>query len=148
MTVKGFAQLVGWIFLLVGILGFFAGLRTTPPVGTAPSLVVDAGYGYLLGLFPVNWLHNLVHIGIGIAGIATSRTMGNARVFARGLTWFYGVLAIMGLVPVLNSMFGLVPLFSHDIWLHAGTAAAAAYFGYGGRAKADEVTKENFRRAA
>jgi hypothetical protein len=27
-------------------------------------------------------------------------------------------------------MFGLIPLYSHDVWLHAGTAAIAAYFGW------------------
>ncbi|OQW37256.1 MAG: hypothetical protein A4E19_13915 [Nitrospira sp. SG-bin1] len=147
MTSKGFAQLIGWVFLAIGILGFFPGLKTTPPVGTALNLAVDGGFGYLLGLFPVNWLHNLVHVGVGIAGIASARSIGSAQAFARGLTWLYGTLALMGLFPVLNVTFGLIPIFGHDIWLHAGTAALAAYYGYGRRAEVVE-TGETYRKAA
>jgi hypothetical protein len=59
----------------------------------------------------------------------------------------YGGLAVMGLIPGLNTLFGLVPLFGHDVWLHAGTAAIAAYFGFGQRAEAMEI-RERYRRAA
>jgi hypothetical protein len=37
---------------------------------------------------------------------------------------------VLGLVPGLNTVFGLVPIHGHDVWLHAGTALAAAYFGW------------------
>jgi hypothetical protein len=39
----------------------------------------------------------------------------------------------MGLISAANlhTMFGLTPLFSHDVWLHAVTAVIAAYFGWG-----------------
>jgi hypothetical protein len=37
---------------------------------------------------------------------------------------------VAGLVPGLNTMFGLVPLFGNDIWLHALLAGIAAYFGW------------------
>lgn len=147
MTIKGFSQLIGWVFLVVGVLGFFPGLKTMPSVVVAPNLSVDGGFGYLLGLFPVNWLHNVVHVGIGIAGIASARSIKSAREFARGLTWLYGVLAIMGILPVLNVTFGLIPLFGHDIWLHAGTAAVAAYYGYSRNVEAME-TSQDYRRAA
>jgi hypothetical protein len=36
-------------------------------------------------------------------------------------------------------LFGLTPLFSHDVWLHAGTAVIAAYFGWGLVDVRDEV---------
>jgi hypothetical protein len=36
----------------------------------------------------------------------------------------------MGLIPGLNNLFGFIPLHGHDVWLHAGTAAIAAYFGW------------------
>jgi hypothetical protein len=45
-----------------------------------------------------------------------------------GLMIFYGTLAVMGLIPVLNTSFGLIPILGHDVWLHALTALAAAYF--------------------
>lgn len=37
---------------------------------------------------------------------------------------------MMGLFPVLNTTFGLIPIFGNDVWLHAVTAIAAAYFGW------------------
>ena len=45
----------------------------------------------------------------------------------------------MGLLPVLNMTFGLIPLYGHDVWLHAGFAAMASYFGFGQEVKAIET---------
>jgi hypothetical protein len=126
-----FALIVGIVYVLIGILGFLPGL-TTPPPPAAPDLAVDAGYGYLLGLFPINVLHNLVHLGVGVLGLVGYSSFSRARTFARGLAVFYGLLAIMGLIPFLRTTFGLIPIFGHDIWLHAVTAIAAAYFGFKG----------------
>lgn len=127
--VRYFALILGIAYLAVGILGFIPGmLQALGP--TAPNLAVDAGYGRLLGLFPVNVLHNVVHLGVGLWGLLAYRSLGGSIGFARGLTIFYGLLAIMGLIPVLNTTFGLIPIFGHDVWLHAVSALAAAYFGF------------------
>jgi hypothetical protein len=146
MNSRSFARVIGIMFIAIGLLGFVPALKTPPPL-SAPHLAVEGGYGLLLGLFPVNWLHNLVHLAVGGIALSSSRTTGDARRFARGLTFFYGALAVMGIIPGLNSMFGITPLFGHDIWLHAGTAAVAAYFGFGQRMEAME-TRERYRRAA
>jgi hypothetical protein len=146
MTSKTFAQVMGIVFLAIGILGFVPALKSAPPLA-APHVAVDSGYGLLLGLFPVNWLHNLVHLAIGVWGWGASRSTGAARRFGRGLAFMYGGLAIMGLIPVLNTTFGLIPLFGHDVWLHAGTAAIAAYFGFSQRTEAVEI-RERYQRAA
>jgi hypothetical protein len=129
MNARTFALVIGIAFLGAGILGFVPGMVHAPHPG-APGLRVDEGYGYLLGLFPVNVLHNIVHLLVGIAGIAAYRTLPGAIRFSRGLAIFYGLLAVMGLLPVLGTTFGLIPIFGHDVWLHAVTAAAAAYFGW------------------
>jgi hypothetical protein len=42
----------------------------------------------------------------------------------------------MGLFPVLNTVFGLVPIFGHDLWLHGLTALTALYFGWMATAEA------------
>lgn len=128
MQTRYFALVFGIIYTAVGVLGFIPGLMTTP--AEAPPLAMDSLYGYLLGLFPVNILHTLVHLGLGIWGIVAYRTWANSRLYAQSLAIIYGVLAILGLFPGTNTLFGLVPLFGHDIWLHAGTAVIAAYFGF------------------
>ena len=58
--VRTFALVFGLIYLVVGILGFIPGM--VHPAHGAPPLAVEANYGLLLGLFPINVLHNLVHV--------------------------------------------------------------------------------------
>ena len=135
MTARSFALAAGIAYLLVGVLGFLPGITQPPPAGS-PDLAVDAGYGYLLGLFPINVLHNVVHLAVGAAGLAAYRSLRGGRTFARGLAIFYGALAVLGLIPGLNTTLGLIPIFGHDVWLHALTALAGAYFGFAGRSAA------------
>ena len=129
MTMKNFVLVIGLLFLVVGVLGFVPGL-VSPPSAYSPHMTVDTAYGYLLGLFPINILHNLVHLGVGLWGLSAYRSVTKSLSFARGLAIFYGALAVMGLIPVVNTTFGLIPIFGHDIWLHAISAGAAGYFGF------------------
>jgi hypothetical protein len=132
MMTRRFALVVGIIYLVIGIAGFIPGLVQGQDYA-GQGLAVDSGAGALLGLFPVNVVHHLVHLLVGVLGIAAYRAFDSARLYARGLAIVYGVLAVMGLISAANlhTMFGLTPLFSHDVWLHAGTAIIAAYFGWG-----------------
>ena len=91
---------------------------------------MESYYGYLFALFPVNVLHNLGHVLLGLWGLAAWRSFTAARTYARSMTVIYAVLAVCGLIPGLNTLFGLAPLFSNDIWLHAIAAIVAAYFGW------------------
>jgi len=124
-----FAMLLGIVYLLVGIAGFIPPFVTAPPPD-APPLAVGAGHGLLFGLFPVNVVHSIIHLAVGIWGVVASRARDAARIFARGLAIVFGILTVMGLFPVLDTFFGLAPLHGHDIWLHAITAVAGAYFGW------------------
>ena len=130
MAIRYFAIAAGVVFALVGLLGFVPGINVEGPPN-APPVTVSSFYGYLLGLFPVNLVHNLVHLAIGAWGIvAYTRGIPSSRLFARGLAVLYGILAIMGFFPGFNILFGLVPLYGHDVWLHGLTAIVAAYFGW------------------
>ena len=127
MALRYFALAYGVVFLLVGIAGFIPGLVT----GGGPDASGMGGtHGLLFGLFPINALHNIVHIIFGIWGIAVFRSLSRARIYARCVAVIYAVLAVMGLIPVLSTTFGLIPLYGHDIWLHAVLAVIAAYFGW------------------
>ena len=129
MPIRYFALVYGIVFLVVGIAGFVPGFLT--PLDPAdPSVAVNGSTGRLFGLFPVNSLHNLVHIAFGIWGLAAYRTLSASITYARAVAVIYGVLFIIGLIPGLNTLFGLVPLFGHDVWLHLLLAAVAAYFGF------------------
>lgn len=127
--VRYFALVYGIVFLLVGIAGFVPGLVGAPDPGR--ELAVHPGHGRLFNLFPVNVVHNLVHVAFGIWGLVAYRTFGAARTYARAVAVIYAVLTVMGLIPGLDTAFGLVPLYGHDVWLHALLALVAAYFGWG-----------------
>ena len=126
---RKFALIAGIIYALAGIAGFIPQMLQ-PPAGDAPRVAIDSFYGYLIGLFPVNILHTLVHLLVGVWGLVAARSIGGAVTYARSLAVVYGVLAVMGLIPGLNTVFGLIPIHGHAVWLHAGTALIAAYFGF------------------
>src|SRR5687768_15081326 len=137
--IRAFALSIGIIYLLVGIAGFIPGLVEPPPTG-APHVHVHQNHGYLLGLFPVNLLHTLFHLFIGLFGLVAAISFAGARLYARGLAIVYGALAILGLMPFTNTLYGLLPLHGNDIWLHALTALVAGYFGWiADVAKSDQI---------
>jgi hypothetical protein len=146
MQTRYFALIAGIVYVLIGLLGFLPGVTQAPPPG-APELALPTGYGFLLGLFAVNVLHNIVHLLIGVFGLVAYRRYVDARLFARVLAVVYGVLTIMGLVPGLDRFFGFIPLFGHDVWLHALTAIIAAYFGFVAPATDDVRRTEATTRA-
>jgi hypothetical protein len=127
--IRKFALIFGIIYLLVGILGFIPGANDHNHADM-PALAVESFYGRLMGLFPVNAMHNIVHIAVGAWGLIASRAVSSARLYGKGLAVLYGLLTIMGLIPATQTMFGLAPIFGHDIWLHALTAIVAGYFGF------------------
>ena len=129
MNIRYFALAYGIVFLLIGIAGFVPAFLT-PLDPSHPQPAIDAGAGQLFGLFPVNVLHNIVHIAFGIWGLVAYRTLGASVGYARAVAVIYGILVVMGLIPGLHTTFGLVPLYGHDVWLHLVLAAVAAYFGF------------------
>jgi hypothetical protein len=142
-----FALIMGIAFLLIGVMGFIPAFVT--PATDAHDVTVHANHGLLLGLFPVNLLHNLVHILFGVWGIAAYMTSyWGARLYARSVAIIYALLAVMGLIPGLETTFGLIPIHGHDVWLHAVIALAAAIFGWAliGRAHATDTSDTTHER--
>jgi hypothetical protein len=119
----------GILFLIIAASGLVPGMLQ-PPHPMDPNMTMDTMYGRALGIFPVNVLHDLVHVAFGIWGLLASRSFDAAKVYAKSTAVIYTVFVVMGLVPGLDTTFGLVPLFSHDVWLHIILAAGAAYFGF------------------
>lgn len=131
------ALAIGILFLFIGVAGFIPALVSLPgatnlssvPVNVAPS-AYSAGFGYLFGLFPTNFLHNLVHCSVGLLGIASYTNLTSARLFNRSFAIAYVAIAVMGLLPFANTTFGLMPIFGNNVWFNALTAAAAGYYGF------------------
>ena len=109
----------GAIYLLIGIIGFFiTGFDNFfgNENGT-PAHHVDEN---LLG-FMINPMHNVVHILIGAAGLALSRTLAGARTYGWLLAVGYGAAFIYGLIAV-GKDWDFLNLNAADNVLHILTA--------------------------
>ena len=114
-TIQRASQIIGAVFLLVGVLGFIPGITTNY------DTIGFAGHhseAMLLGLFQVSILHNIVHLLFGIAGLLMARTAGQARNFLVGGGIVYLVLWIYGLIIGQDTDANFVPLNNADNWLH------------------------------
>ena len=122
-TVQRVVQIVGWVFIIIGVIGFFVtGFNMDADMATADRL---------FGLFPVNFLHNLVHVATGIWGVWAAGRFSSAKSYAQIVGVIYLVLAILAFFT--PSFFGLMPISGNDIWLHLLLAAPLLYFGFTAR---------------
>ncbi|MEL6552681.1 MAG: DUF4383 domain-containing protein [Cyanobacteria bacterium J06621_11] len=133
MAVRYFSLVAGLVYLAFGITGVFPSF--VDPIEVAPKLMAEVGVtdglGYLYGLFPINTFEAMLYVVIGVVGLAGFvGTEVFARLYADTLAVWLGFLGLLGLVPIANTLFGLAPLYGNDVYLHLGTAAIAAYFGF------------------
>ena len=132
MNTRTLAIVFGLVFVLVGIAGFFP----SPPPPDAPPLTLAQGHGLALGLFPVNVLHNLVHVGFGILGFLAARgALLSAKGYFQFLAVAYALLTVLGLLPATYTTFGLIPIHGNDVWLHGLVAISAGIIGFTGVAE-------------
>jgi hypothetical protein len=156
MSARSLALIFGIAYLGAGLLGLMPGMLLPSPAG-APALHFDVMNGRLLGLFPVNMLLTLLYLLAGAWGLGAYMGWWRPRIYARSLALLFGALGVLGLIPGLNTLYGWLPLYGHDVWLHLGTAAVAAYLGFrketgerrtmsGDRRKASRAPLSNERR--
>jgi hypothetical protein len=116
-TVQRVAQIFEVIFLIIGIAGFFFSASMEEAL--------------LLGMFPVNIVHNIAHLLFGLWGLAAARSFAGAKSYGQIAGIIYIVLAVLGFVD--PQTFGLMPNYGNDIWLHALIGIVLAYFGFTAR---------------
>jgi Domain of unknown function (DUF4383) len=99
------------VFLLAGILGFVPGV--TSDYGDL-GFAGRGSRAQLLGVFQVSVLLNLLHLGLGVAGLVLARARDAAGTYLVGggavalAVWLLGVVAAGGWLPVDTA----------DNWLH------------------------------
>ena len=121
-TVQTVALVYGVIFLLVGIVGLLM------PGGREMDVTDPA---MLLGMFPVNLLHNVIHALFGVWGLVAARSWAGAKTYCQVAGVVYLLLVLLAFVD--PTTFGLVPIGGNDVWLHALLAVPLLYFGFTSR---------------
>ncbi len=108
-----FALVFGAVYLLVGLLGFI-----NDPI---------------LGIFDVNALHNIVHLGVGAAWVFSSRDHATAKVVSLAIGVVYLLVAALGFVAtdLTESLLDIGSDFSGtaDNFLHLASGALGVFFG-------------------
>jgi hypothetical protein len=107
----------GAVYVVVGLLGFLGDpIVTGGAHGDMPSASGD-----LFGIFPINVLHNIVHLAIGAALLYGATAHDRAVLVARIVGGAYVLVGLLGLVA--PDTFGLMPIGGADVLLHLASAA-------------------------
>jgi uncharacterized protein DUF4383 len=108
------ALAIGAVYTLIGIAGFFV---------TGFDNFAAETNKTLLG-FEINPLHNIVHLAIGLAGLALWRRLDTARTYGWLLAAGYGLAFIYGLFAAGNSDINFLSINGADNGLHLVSALA------------------------
>ncbi len=122
------ALVVGIIFLLIGIIGFF-----TPTENAT-------GVRAVFGIFDVDTLHSIINLIVGLLGVGAAFS-GQSHLFNRIFGIVFTLFGLLGLIPALyfpagsygtdNGLFlGLVHDNAGDHILHLITGIAALVVAY------------------
>lgn len=114
------ATVSGAVFILVALLGLVS--------GGMPGMRMGGASVMLLGLFPVNLLHNLVHGAFGVWGVIAGRSEKASVAYALGSGAAYLLLGVIGMFT--DSLLGMVPIGGYDVVLHLVLAIALAGCGF------------------
>ena len=109
------ALIIGIVYLVVGLAGFLV---------TGFDGFVEHDHSQTLVGFAINPLHNIVHIVIGLAGIALWSTAPRARTYGWLLFIGYGAAFVYGLVVANNPDANILNINGADNGLHLVSALA------------------------
>ncbi|WP_162920102.1 DUF4383 domain-containing protein [Paenisporosarcina cavernae] len=103
---RKFVQVLGIIFIILGVVGFFLPMED---------------------IFHLTTMHNIVHLVSGIIALIMARSESGAILFAKVFGVIYLLVAIIGLFT--HEFIGIVFLFADNV-LHFIIAFASLYVGF------------------
>jgi Domain of unknown function (DUF4383) len=145
---QSFSLVIGILFLLLGIMGVIPGLVHYVDMTSKVSDVYGIGYGYIAGVIPTNGVETFIRIVVGVLGITASISLGSAYIYSRAIAAFYGLFAVLGLMPYARTFFGTVPFYGSNVLLHGISAVLALYFGFLASPGLLELASSNAQGAA
>jgi len=109
------AKVWGFIFLIVGVLGF------------VPAVAPDE---HLLGIFHVNGPHNFVHLLTGIVALICGyQGTHAAKMYFLIFGIVYGLVALLGFAAGTAPVLGFIANNIADAWLHVGISVVSIALG-------------------
>lgn len=117
-----FATTFGGVYVLVGILGFVSFFGGT----------TDQAPGFLLGIFGVTALHNVVHLLVGFGFLAGAQTDRSARLVSMTIGAVYTLVGVIGVLN-LTLVNNLLNINLADNLLHFATGLLALAIAFQGR---------------
>ncbi|MEX0789206.1 MAG: DUF4383 domain-containing protein [Actinomycetota bacterium] len=117
-----FATTFGGVYVLVGILGFISFFGGTS----------DQTPDFLLGIFGVTAVHNVVHLLVGFGFLAGAQTDRSARLVSLTIGAVYTLVGVIGVLnlAIVND---LLNINLADNLLHFATGLLALAIGLQGR---------------
>lgn len=117
-----FATTFGGVYVLVGILGFVSFFGGT----------TDQTPEFLLGIFGITALHNVVHLLVGFGFLAGAQTDRSARLVSATIGAVYTLVGVIGVfnLVIVND---LLNINLADNMLHFATGLLALAIGLQGR---------------
>ncbi len=112
MTARIAAIVLGIVFVLIGLLGFF-----NNPV---------------LGLFAVNPAHNIVHIVSGVVLLAGAYSSLGSSMALKIIGIVYVIIAVLGFFAIGadGMLLGFITMNEADKWLHVALAVVILAAGF------------------
>jgi hypothetical protein len=143
-----YCTLAGGAVAIVGVIGFFYSSGFETGTGAVRGESSEA-----FGVLAVNGWHNLLHLALGLAGLAAATSTFAARTYCLAVGLAYGLLAIWGFgFDDDGVILGLLPLNDADNALHLvlgltglGAGAATPAVAGGRPARARERAKREPR---
>lgn len=130
------ALVIGIVYLLVGLAGFLV---------TGFDGFTEHDHSQTLLGFAINPLHNIVHIVIGLAGIALWSSASRARTYGWLLFVGYGATFVYGLVVADNPDANILNINGADNGLHLVSALAGLAIALWPRRDRDRTTSTTVR---
>jgi hypothetical protein len=114
LTAKTAAMVLGWIFVVVGVVGFI------------PNPVISE-----TGYFTVDLVHNLIHLASGIVLLIGAYTALGGGIVLKVFGVIYALIAILGLVTSGDMLLDFIHVNAADDWLHVVLAIIILAAGFG-----------------
>lgn len=123
-SVQEYAYWAGFALFIFAILAIIM-----PGSATAlPALNLEISYGLFMNLFAMNIINKIFLLVLGFSGILSARYIYSSRNWSMTVFVTLGLLAIMGIIPATDTLFGWSPLFGNITWAYGFFSLLGAYF--------------------